>query len=69
MHNHNTGELIAIFAINIGAYSLTSINAGMGAVSLVLTISYTAVKLYNEIKKNKQLKQNDNGNFNRPTEE
>ncbi len=57
MHNNNgAAQLITILAVNVGAYSLTGINAAMGAVSLVLSISYTAVKLYNEIKITKQLK-------------
>lgn len=62
MHNHNgASELITILALNVGAYSLTGINAVMGAVSLVLSISYTGIKIYNEIKISKQLKNKDNG--------
>jgi hypothetical protein len=57
MHNNSgAAQLITILAVNVGAYSLTGINAAMGAISLVLSISYTAVKLYNEIKITKQLK-------------
>ena len=62
MHNNNgANELITILAVNVGAYSLTGINAVMGAVSLILSVSYTAVKLYNEIKIYKKLKNKDNG--------
>lgn len=62
MHNYNrAGELITILAVNVGAYSLAGINAGLGAVSLVLTIGYTAVKIYNEIKISKQLKNKNDG--------
>ena len=62
MHSHNgASEIITILAVNAGAYTLTNVNAGMGAVSLALTIGYTAIKIYNEIKINKQLKNKDNG--------
>ena len=63
MHHNGTAEIISVLAVNVGAYSLAGVNAGLGAVSLVLTISYTAVKIYNEIRISKQLKNKDNANI------
>lgn len=57
MHSHKyINDILAVFALNISAYGIAEINAALGGVSLIFTISYTGVKIYKEFKNNKNEK-------------
>lgn len=61
---HHAGEILAPFGLLLAFIGLAQYNQAVGAVTGTLVLLFTAFKLYNEIKKTKDL--NKDSNSSRP---
>lgn len=56
---HHTAEILTPFGLLLAFIGIAQYNAAVGAITGTLALCFTAVKLYNEIKKNKDESKKD----------